>query len=89
MSIFMQNATKESTSDFSVNVAGHVPTLNESYGFVEKAWRKRLYTDLERLEAGLRRARSRIREAKIGKPVEDPDYVLGGPMYRNANAFHR
>ncbi|XP_031381763.1 probable glycosyltransferase At5g03795 isoform X4 [Punica granatum] len=49
----------------------------------------REYTILDRLEAGLRRARSAIREQKNGSSTSDPDYVPIGPMYRNANAFHR
>ncbi|XP_048138578.1 probable glycosyltransferase At5g03795 [Rhodamnia argentea] len=85
----LANASKEGTSDFPISVAGHVPALNESYGFVEKARRERVFTDLERLEAGLRRARAGIREAKIENLAKDPDYVPVGPMYRNAYAFHR
>ncbi|OWM69658.1 hypothetical protein CDL15_Pgr025507 [Punica granatum] len=49
----------------------------------------REYTILDRLEGGLRRARSAIREQKNGSSTSDPDYVPIGPMYRNANAFHR
>lgn len=39
------------------------------------------------------RARSSIREAarngSLKSTHEDPDYVPQGPIYRNANAFHR
>ncbi|XP_030441823.1 probable glycosyltransferase At3g07620 [Syzygium oleosum] len=51
------------------------------------------YSRLERLEAGLSRARSAIREAALIRNLTsvhaDADYVPRGPIYRNANAFHR
>jgi hypothetical protein len=65
----------------SINI---VPPMNES---LLKA--RRDYTNLDRLEAGLRRARTAIKEAKQGNQTQDPDYVPIGPMYRDANAFHR
>ncbi|KAF8397788.1 hypothetical protein HHK36_016711 [Tetracentron sinense] len=50
----------------------------------------RRYSKLERLEAGLTRARSKIREAiQNGKPTLDTDFVPEGSMYWNSNAFHR
>ncbi|TXG55594.1 hypothetical protein EZV62_020850 [Acer yangbiense] len=53
----------------------------------------RRYNKLEKLEAGLARARSFIRQAALIRNStsthQDPDYVPCGPIYRNANAFHR
>ncbi|EEF37799.1 catalytic, putative [Ricinus communis] len=51
------------------------------------------YSRLEKLEASLARVRSSIREAaqvrNLSSVHDDPDYVPQGPVYRNANAFHR
>ncbi|RVX08290.1 putative glycosyltransferase [Vitis vinifera] len=59
----------------------------------QETWKDKRYSKLERLEAGLARARSSIREAarngSLKSTHEDPDYVPQGPIYRNANAFHR
>ncbi|XP_010243080.1 PREDICTED: probable glycosyltransferase At5g03795 isoform X2 [Nelumbo nucifera] len=49
------------------------------------------HTQLERLEAGLAKIRAAIREAahQKGNQTSDFDYVPEGPMYWNAQAFHR
>ena len=54
-----------------------------------KARREREFTHLEQLEGRLMKARSAIREAKIGNQTEDPEYIPIGPTYWNAKAFHR
>ena len=64
-------------------------SLNETHALPVTSRPQRQYTTLERVEAGLRRARSAIREAKIGNRTPDPDYIPNGPIYWNANAFHR
>ncbi|KAK2654995.1 hypothetical protein Ddye_008047 [Dipteronia dyeriana] len=46
-------------------------------------------TKLQRMEAGLQRARLAIKEAATGNQTLDPDFVPNGPMYLNSKAFHR
>ncbi|XP_055807705.1 probable glycosyltransferase At5g03795 [Solanum dulcamara] len=64
----------------------------EEYGNATKGVLK-MYSRLERLEAILAKSRSSIREAaRNGSMISnhhDPDYVPQGPMYHNANSFHR
>ncbi|KAK4750040.1 hypothetical protein SAY87_027489 [Trapa incisa] len=65
------------------------PTASKTVILPEKALPRREYTKLDRLEASLKGARSTIREAMDNGSTGDPDYIPVGPMYRNANAFHR
>lgn len=59
----------------------------------KKSASPRLFSKMEKLEAGLRRARSAIRDAARSgnrtSPLLDADYVPHGPIYINAHAFHR
>ncbi|XP_027360675.1 probable glycosyltransferase At5g03795 [Abrus precatorius] len=51
------------------------------------------YNKLKNIEGRLAKARCSIREASkvrnFTSTLQDPDYVPQGPIYRNANAFHR
>ncbi|CAJ1974762.1 unnamed protein product [Sphenostylis stenocarpa] len=51
------------------------------------------HSKLRRIEEKLAKARYSIREASkirnLTSTLQDPDYVPHGPIYRNANAFHR
>ena len=62
-------------------------------GFNEGIVTSKRQRRLKKIEASLARARSAIREAALVRNLtsthQDPDYVPWGPVYRNANAFHR
>ncbi|XP_021289901.1 probable glycosyltransferase At5g03795 [Herrania umbratica] len=62
--------------------------LNESIALPLNQSRQ-VRTKLDKLEAGLQRARAAIKEAKNGSLLQDRDYVPIGPMYWDAKAFHR
>lgn len=89
--LFQQNGIKEDMQNVSMrqgSIVTIVPPMNESRVPLIKA-RRRDYTKLDRLEAGLRRARAAIKEAKHGNQTQDPDYAPVGPIYRRANTFYR
>ncbi|KAE8666136.1 putative glycosyltransferase [Hibiscus syriacus] len=77
-----ENETKED------GLNGTMLWVNETTALPLKQSR-RVRSRLDRLEAGLQRARSAIKEAKNGSQLQDTDYVPTGPMYRDAKAFHR
>lgn len=51
--------------------------------------KKRVLSNLEKIELELQKARAAIKAASIDDSVDDPDYVPLGPMYWNAKVFHR
>ncbi|KAJ4979725.1 hypothetical protein NE237_010505 [Protea cynaroides] len=68
------------------------PALQSNESDVDLVTRKvpKEHSRLERLEAGLARARAAIREAaKTWNQTTDPDYIPQGPMYWKPRAFHR
>ncbi|KAE8666273.1 putative glycosyltransferase [Hibiscus syriacus] len=67
---------------------GTILCVNETIALPLKRSRG-VRSKLDRVEAGLQRARSAIKEAKNGSQLQDPDYVPNGPMYWDAKAFHR
>lgn len=51
--------------------------------------KKRVLSNLEKIEFELQKARVAIKAASMDDTVDDPDYVPLGPMYWNAKVFHR
>ncbi|XP_050255434.1 probable glycosyltransferase At5g03795 [Quercus robur] len=68
-------------------------TTLKQKGFNEGFVTSKRHRKLQKIEASLSKARSAIREAALVRNLtsthQDPDYVPWGPIYRNANAFHR
>ncbi|XP_028789977.1 probable glycosyltransferase At5g03795 [Neltuma alba] len=86
----LQRSNKtEETFNVDTEIRPTSAHLNESYVPVVRQNKPRKYSILDRTEAGLLHARSAIRRAGNGNQTPDPDYVPIGPMYHNANAFHR
>ncbi|KAA8516638.1 hypothetical protein F0562_016856 [Nyssa sinensis] len=93
------NHTEEALSNKSIpNRSSSPPLATEAMEIQEpdgeeeeslKMRSQKKYSNLERVEAGLAQARAAIKEAKNGNQTQDPDYIPSGPMYWNANAFHR
>ncbi|XP_012468226.1 probable glycosyltransferase At5g03795 [Gossypium raimondii] len=85
------NITTNELNNLNISVTG-VPnatiSLNESISLPLKR-NRRVRTKLDKLEAGLQRARAAIKDAKNSSQLLDPDYVPIGPMYWDAKAFHR
>ncbi|XP_022972675.1 probable glycosyltransferase At5g03795 [Cucurbita maxima] len=80
------NAVLEETA---INEGRNVSSEGNYEPAVVKSRKQREFTKLEKIEAGLRRARAAIKEAKFLNQTHDPDLVPNGPMYWNAKAFHR
>ncbi|XP_039015982.1 probable glycosyltransferase At5g03795 [Hibiscus syriacus] len=88
--LMVQNERKEDGLNITLNPAGNASTIsqNESIGLPLKQ-SKQVQTELDKVEAGLQRARSAIKEAKGGSQLQDPDYIPTEAMYWDSMAFHR
>ncbi|XVF81396.1 hypothetical protein PTKIN_Ptkin15bG0151800 [Pterospermum kingtungense] len=77
----------ETETDMSKNNESGVIYVSSPTGILKRN------SKLEKVEANLARARASIKEAALVRNLtsihQDPDYVPQGPIYRNANAFHR
>ncbi|GAV68064.1 Exostosin domain-containing protein [Cephalotus follicularis] len=84
-----QNMTKEQMLADSTSRYQEVNAMNESHALRMKPKREKSYSNLERLEAGLQRARAAIKNATRENQIQESEYVPIGPMYWDAKAFHR
>ncbi|KAK8485288.1 hypothetical protein V6N11_038060 [Hibiscus sabdariffa] len=86
------NITSNESHSINISTPGAVPNAtispDKSVSLPLKQSRQ-VQTKLDKLEAGLQRARAAIKEARNGSQFPDPDYVPIGPMYWDAKAFHR
>ncbi|KAK4373148.1 hypothetical protein RND71_008532 [Anisodus tanguticus] len=84
---------KDETNEGEREIDKDIPNEGEEHGNYATKGVLKMYSRLERLEAILAKTRSSIREAARNRSMisnhHDPDYVPQGPMYHNANAFHR
>ncbi|XWS43485.1 hypothetical protein CRYUN_Cryun16bG0108300 [Craigia yunnanensis] len=83
------NETAINNSVSSRIVAKPLQVQQNLFDLPLKPRRRRFRTNLDTLEAGLRRARAAIKEAMNGSRLQDPDYSPDGPIYWNAKIFHR
>ncbi|XP_019187799.1 PREDICTED: probable glycosyltransferase At5g03795 [Ipomoea nil] len=80
---------KEENLNISSSIPSIISSSNET-GTPLQVTIKRKFRNLERLEANLGKARAAIRAAVHGiNQTDDHDYVPTGPVYWNANVFHR
>ncbi|XP_074276636.1 putative glycosyltransferase At5g03795 isoform X2 [Silene latifolia] len=88
----VDNSSSSSSVDIAPTSYDKSPIiLNGTHVLTERKVKlEKSTTNLDRLEAGLQRARSAIKDATYNKnQTRDPDFNPAGPMYWNANAFHR